>query len=396
MRVLLLSALFFASLAPSLGGTPRHWVTAYYGGWELGTGSNGHMPVSEVDFTAMTEVVHFALVPRPDGSLDSSGNSITSEGSRALIRAARKAGVTALISVGGWNSATGFEGATRPQTLERFVQNVVLFATGRGYGGIDIDWEPLGPQDYQSFSNLIRLLRAAVGPAYLLTAAVGAGSAQFMPSVQSYLDEINIMTYDLSFPSPGWITWHNAALHQNGVTFASTGAALPACDNIVASFVSAGVMREKIGIGIEFGGSVWKGGRTSGGNGVTAPGQSWITAPTMAADVPYRTIIEQYYTPGRYRWDPGAMASYLTIDSAGSTADCFVSYEDSSDIAAKIAYTRTEGLGGVILYELGMGYLGKGKSPLLEAVKKAAIAGSILNTPARAGLLPRGPQHRNR
>jgi chitinase len=352
---------------------PKHWITAYYGGWQLGNGSNGYLPVSKVDFTAMTDVVHFALVPRPDGSLDSAGNSITSSGSHALINAAHAVGTRVLISIGGWNSEPGFVGATGPQNLTKFVMNISLFMTSRGYDGIDIDWEPISPQNYRQFVELVKTLREAIGPSFLLVTTAGAGDGRLMASVQAYLNQINIMTYDLSFPSQGWFTWYNDAVHQNGVTFKSTGGPVPACDNIVESFISSGVAREKIGIGAEFGGSVWKGGLTSDGNGVTGPVQSWINAPSIAADVPYFTIMRDYYTKERYHWDPGAMASYLSIDSAGSAGDCFISYDDSNDIVSKIEYVRKAGLGGIILYELGMGYMGNGKIPLLEAVKATSL-----------------------
>ena len=38
--------------AASEAQTTKPWVTAYYGGWELGDGGNGYLPVSDVDFTA--------------------------------------------------------------------------------------------------------------------------------------------------------------------------------------------------------------------------------------------------------------------------------------------------------------------------------------------------------
>ncbi len=352
----------------------HHWVTAYYGGWELGTGSNGYLPVSEVDFSSMTHVVHFALVPRPDGSLDSAGNDITFQGSHALVSAAHKVGTKVLISLGGWNSESGFEGATSSGHITSFLMNILTFMSSRGYDGVDIDWEPLNPQDYKSYEHFMHLLREGMGSKFILTTTAGQGYDKVMKAVEDDVDQINIMTYDLSFPSAGWVTWYNGALHQNGVTFASTGGPVPACDNIVDSFLASGISADKIGIGIEFGGSVWKGGLTPEGNGVTAPVQSWTVAPTLTPDVPYYTILKTYYLPERYHWDAGAKASYLSIDSSGSAGDCFVSYEDTNDIIAKINYVKQKDLGGVILYELGMGYLGNGRNPLLDVVKKSMFS----------------------
>ncbi|MFZ1082070.1 MAG: glycoside hydrolase family 18 protein [Candidatus Kryptoniota bacterium] len=358
--------------AASEAQTTKPWVTAYYGGWELGDGGNGYLPVSDVDFTAITDVVHFCLVPKADGTLDSTGNGISRAGSAALVKAAHAAGTKVLISVGGAYTEPGFVGATSSENLNKFVYNLVGFMVQRKYDGIDIDWEPINPQDYEQFKIFVSTLRGVIGQHYLLTTTAVQGYGPLMASMQNYFDQINIMTYDLSFPSQGWITWYSGALYQNGVTFPSTGGPLPACDNIVSTFISAGVVRNKIGIGIEFGGSIWKGGLTSDGKGVTGPGQSWEVAPTIIPDVPYYIIMRDYYSPERYHWDQGAQSSYLSIDSASAVKDYFISYDDAKDISAKITYVKKNNLGGVIIYELGMGYLGKGKNPLLDAVKAAA------------------------
>lgn len=49
------------------------------------------------------------------------------------------------------------------------------------------------------------------------------------------------MTYDLSGPWPGWVTWHNSPLFHGGQTFPSTGAPLPSIDAMVDAFVAGGV-----------------------------------------------------------------------------------------------------------------------------------------------------------
>src|ERR1700722_5435096 len=42
------------------------WVTGYYPGYQQGV-----MAATNIDFTTITHVVHFALVPNSDGSLNS-------------------------------------------------------------------------------------------------------------------------------------------------------------------------------------------------------------------------------------------------------------------------------------------------------------------------------------
>src|SRR5271167_4271239 len=71
------------------------WNSAYYAGW-----MQGYLPAQQVDFTAMTHVIHFAVVPKTDGSLDSDTNGVTVANSADLIARAHAAGVKVLISVG--------------------------------------------------------------------------------------------------------------------------------------------------------------------------------------------------------------------------------------------------------------------------------------------------------
>ena len=92
----------------------------------------------------------------------------------------------------------------------------------------------------------------------------------------------------------------------------------------------------------------------------------------------YSLIMSQFYQPGRYRWDDQAKAPYLTIDAPDSKDRKFVSYDDARLCALKIAYVKQQGLGGVIIWELGGGYRANQppgqRDPLLQAVKKAELA----------------------
>ena len=124
--------------------------------------------------------------------------------------------------------------------------------------------------------------------------------------------------------------------------------------------------------------------------------------------VPYYNLA-RYLALGTPSFDPGAAASYLglkqtvialdlngdgdtwdgfTLGSArgyegnglGTPEDLFISYESPKAIGAKLDYVRAQGLGGVVIWELGAGYFRDGdpgdptgpKDPLLQAVKQAA------------------------
>ena len=363
-------------LAGLLGavGTRVHaglWNSAYYAGW-----MQGYLPAQQVDFTAMTHVIHFSVLPKADGELDSDVNAVTLANSTDVVARAHVAGVKVLISVGGEDSAPGFRGATRAANRPRFVMNLVKFVTSRGYDGIDLDWEPLDAADVGLYSNLVNDLRVglnAIAPRPLLTAAVGSQPALFA-SLQGRFDQINLMTYSFSGPYSGWVTWFNSPIYDGGYRFPSTGELVPSTDGVVSNFLAHGVVASKLGIGISFYGCAWSGGSGTSTGGVALPRQSWTTAPT-ATEVAYSAIMSNYYRPQLYFWDTNAQSAYLSIDQPGSANDKFISYDDQTTCRAKVAYANQKGLGGLIIWELGGGYrvnqpAGQ-RDLLLQSVKQA-------------------------
>src|SRR6476620_10579625 len=79
------------------------WVTAYYGGWQ-----QGYLPPQNIDYSALTHICHFAIVPNSNGTLDDQLNSVTAASAAPLISAAHAAGKKVLITVGGWGSESLF------------------------------------------------------------------------------------------------------------------------------------------------------------------------------------------------------------------------------------------------------------------------------------------------
>src|SRR6267154_2282038 len=87
------------------------WRTGYYPGWEQAS-----MQASNIDFTALTHIIHFSLVPNSNGTLNSSVNSVTSANSADVVSRAHNAGVKVLICVGGAGSESAFQAATTSTT----------------------------------------------------------------------------------------------------------------------------------------------------------------------------------------------------------------------------------------------------------------------------------------
>jgi chitinase len=370
------------------------WTTAYYAGWMQGWTNNGYLPAQNIDYDAMTHIIHFSLVPNSNGTLNAESNSITLTNSTELITRAHAKGKKVLISVGGWNSGTGFRGATSAVYRAIFVSNLVTFITTRGYDGIDIDWEPLQSSDaaqYVAFINALRTALNSINPRPLLTAAVGGSSAGILSQVHQSFDQINIMTYDYSGAWGGWVTWHNSPVYNDGYIFPSTGGAVPSANGDIDRFISSGIPKSKLGIGIDFYGYVWNGGSGTSTGGATEPRQSWTTAPSVQGNIPYYTIMQNYYQPQYYRWDAGPQAAYLSIDNSGSSNDKFITYDNQTTVQKKFEYARSKGIGGLIIWELGGGYranLPAGqRDSLLQAVKTALNGGGGNYNPPPAPVL---------
>jgi chitinase len=346
-------------------GTPVRpiWVTAYYAGWQ-----EGRLPVAEIDFGALTVLAHFAWVPNSSGVLDTSALGTTTAQTQRVVAAAHAAQRQVVITVGGASSGPGFHAALQASRRPAFVQAILSGVRSGGYDGVDVDIEPLDDADTALYTAFIQELREgldAIRSGMLLTAAVGPNLAP-LSAVLGAFDQVNLMTYDFSGAYPGWVTWHNSALHNMGLQFPGSSRFLPSCDDSVAGAVAAGATTGKLGIGIDFYGYVW--------SGATAPEQP-ISGVTVTPNVPYWEIMDTLYSDAARRWHAGVEAPYLSIGS-GSTGR-FVSYDDEQSIAAKVRWARAHGLGGVIVWELAGAH--RTNQPagerdlLLQALKAAAF-----------------------
>jgi chitinase len=362
------------------------WRTAYYPGWE-----QAGMPASTIAFATLTHVIHFSVVPNTDGTLDSTANTISTANSAAVVAAAHAAGRKVLICVGGASTESQFQAATSAGNLPVFINNLTNFMAVRGYDGVDIDWEPLPSTDAPQYTSLVTGLRSALNKfsqPKLLTAAAGAyppygdsATAEYVmfAGLEGQFDQINIMTYDLSGPYEGWVTWFNSPIYDGGFRFPSTGGLVPSVDGAVKNFLTNGVAAAKLGIGIAFYGYLWTGGSGTSSVCITQPRQSWTNAPTATA-INYSDIMAGYYQTNLYHWDTNAQAAYLGITNANPLNNIFLSYDDQRTCQAKVSYARNQGLGGVMIWELAQDHQGGQTSPLVQALNQA------LATPGLTGI----------
>ncbi|MDR3707431.1 MAG: glycoside hydrolase family 18 protein [Capsulimonadaceae bacterium] len=349
-------------------GAPPLWVTAYYAVWSQ---ERHVLDPREIDFSAITHLIHFAVEPAADGSIDTSKGRdvITPAQSADVIAAAHAAGRPVLLCVGGDAGGAGFHAAVHdPPARSALEATLVKLVVDRGYDGLDIDFEPLNRPDVADFDTFVRDMRAqlnAAKPGLMMTAAAGSQQVQEYASVQDLFDQINLMTYDLSGRWIGPVTWFNSCLQNAGNRLLPRGTPCPSVSGRVKQFLDAGVNPKKLSIGTAFYGFIW--------NGANGPLQAFADAAPR--DIAYSRLMDQYYAPAVYRWDGMADAPYLSIDASDPAKRLFISYDDERLIRDKVRYARTHGLGGVMIWELGDGYRRNQPSGqrdlLLKAVKDA-------------------------
>jgi chitinase len=177
---------------------------------------------------------------------------------------------------------------------------------------------------------------------------------------------MNLMTYGMAGPWGGWESWHHSALADHAGTHPSS------VSGSVEQYLAAGVPAAKLGVGLGFYGSCWR--------GPTAPRQPLGGAVEVANDneMSYANIMALYHDAPARRWDDAAKAPYLSFpDGAGPQGCTYLSYEDEESVRAKGEYVRSRGLGGAIVWTVAQGYLPSApageRDPLLKAAAESIL-----------------------
>ncbi|MGC0374859.1 glycosyl hydrolase family 18 protein [Streptomyces sp. SAI-229] len=258
--------------------------------------------------------------------------------------------IKVLYSFGGWTYSGGFgQAAQNPAAFAKSCKQVVEDPRWADvFDGIDIDWEypnacgltcdSSGPA---AFKNLSQALRAEFGKDYLVTAAITAdGSnggkidAADYGGASQYLDWYNVMTYDYfgAFNAQGPTAPHSPLTSYNGIPQAGFNSA-----DAIAKLKSKGVPSAKLLLGIGFYGRGWTGVTQS------APGGT-ATGPAPGT---YEPGIEDYKVLKNSCPANGTIAG-TAYAHCGSN---WWSYDTPSTINSKMAWAKSQGLGGAFFWE---------------------------------------------
>jgi chitinase len=346
------------------------WVSGYYVGYQKDL-----YPIANVDFAALTHLFVGRVWPNSNGTLDTTFDIDAVNGPQfatAATTAAHAAGVKTVLMVGGAGVYTWTSAASAAYRAT-FVANLISAMDNYGFDGLDLDWEPLDTADEPELTALAQALRQA-RPGLILTAPVGWINANFPDAQTAYyvsvaplFDQINIMSYGMAADWPGWESWHSSALSGE------TGSTPSSISSSVNYYLSIGMPRQRLGIGIGFYGQCWQ--------GVTAPLQTGGTEVADDNTMSYTNIMTGYYSAGRAHWDASAQVPYLGSNTAFGSQQCkFVSYDDAQSIAAKGAYVHQNHLGGTIVWTIAQGYLptqpAGQRDPLMEALRTSFLYGN--------------------
>lgn len=376
---------------------PELWVSAYLASWQHDAGTQysnwGALRPQDIDWNAITHLIYFALPidenGRIRGSLDpKKRRNLNNDRLYSIVPAAHKNNTKILFSVGGSGSYNGFSSAIEFENRSQLIDTIVKFMQKYGFDGVDLDMEPIREKDFNNYRQFVSELHAEFSnirtrngevPMITIAALKGRKVSQLYARVQQYVEQINIMTYDMAQAWGGWQAWHNSALYSDGVTFDRTGGEMSSIDQKVKIALSEGIDRKKLGIGIDFYGYIWHNVHYLG------KWESWpeedLSIMERSGGVPYYELYDRFNLDSA-SWDPKAQVPYLNVEDPRA----FVTFDNERSVRRKIKYAVEEGLGGVILWELGGGFLkdkhSNPKDPLLKAVKYELQEYQIASSPS--------------
>ncbi|MGW1160548.1 glycosyl hydrolase family 18 protein [Streptomyces sp. NPDC002519] len=255
-----------------------------------------------------------------------------------------------LWSFGGWTWSGGFADAAKdPAGFAQSCYDLVHDPRWADvFDGIDIDWEypnacglSCDTSGAAAFKNVMAALRAKFGSSALVTAAVTAdGStggkieAADYAGASQYINWYNVMTYDFfgAWDAKGPTAPHSPLTSYNGIPKAGFTTA-----DAIAKYKATGVPASKLLVGIGFYGRGW--------TGVTqdAPGGT-ATGPATGT---YEQGIEDYKVLKTSCPATGTVAG-TAYAHCGSN---WWSYDTPATIGTKMAWAKSQGLGGAFFWE---------------------------------------------
>ncbi|WKZ93503.1 glycosyl hydrolase family 18 protein [Chimaeribacter arupi] len=342
-------------------------VIGYFPEWGVYDAHKNFTP-EKIDFSQITHLNYgFAVVKNGEVGIHDTYKG--PELLRQLDKMTEDAGVTNMISVGGWNNSFEgvFEAATATDAgVDKLANSMVAFMLEWGFDGVDVDWEyPDTAAEKAQFTKLMQSLRSKLDAQgkkddkyYQLSAAVTTNhkNIEFInPAVTTPLmDSVNVMAYDIhgAFDS---ITGHNAPLYANSQ---DADQKLNVASTLKEYAETYHVPKNKLMVGIPYYGRGWGNVEPTeivkGLPGLLAAGSAtsqgaWDDAGQFTGTNPWYVLKEKLANGGFTRyWDSESQVPYMY----NAATKEFLTYDDAESVRKKVNFINKEGYGGAIVWDL--------------------------------------------
>ncbi len=349
------------------GGNTEFWVTGYVMPGRINV-------LKPEDYTLLSAINHVTAIPNPDGTLNYgySGVSNPDAEMKNFVSVAHANNQEILFGVQ-WtlntlNSVASWDAMTSATSRTRLVNEILAVVEKYDYDGVDLDLEPVdnggttlaGSARKQGYVAFVKELRNALNnPKYntiagkraiLAASTIGPLDAEPHAQLIDAFDQINVMTYDMNFHDGDSIGFDSPI---NGPYYT--------VDKLIQGMKQAGIPANKLGLGINFDVVCWTGKTGPGGSTAGVPKEGELSYSSMESIIQNATL----------HWDSTAQMHWF------QNGNKWCNYNSPQSIAAKIAYAKKEGLGGVMIWEMG---LDSSSRTLRKAVQDAIGGTTTLNT----------------
>ncbi|MBP9907029.1 MAG: hypothetical protein KBF66_15875, partial [Rhodoferax sp.] len=358
-----------ARAEPPVDPQPAHWVTGYYVAYQRDL-----LTPDEIDWNGLTHIIMARVLANADGTLNTNFDWDPTNGpalARDVASRAHAHGKKAILMLGGDDNGVAIRAAVADHRAA-FIANLVAAMSDLGYDGIDLDWE--NNIDWDLFKLFAAELRQAA-PQAILTLPGGPLNMNYdtveprLVEVITHIDQFNLMSYypATAWAGSGWLSWHNSPLSG------AKPATPVSIEDSFNRYVTAGIPRRKLGMGVGFYVTCYTG-------NITEPNQSTESGVQILGGDNEYPLSEIYSANGAYdesmrSWDSAAQQPYLSLTQAERHGCRYVSIEDEESLIAKGTFTRDNGYGGIIIWTMNQGQVRSHATPnfLFEALRKGFI-----------------------